>query len=332
MKILETVGIDVSKLVIDVIVHSNQCFSQFENTPNGLKKMCKWAFKESSHSAENVLFVFEHTGLYSHTLAVYLSENDIPFAMVPGLEIKRSLGITRGKDDKIDASKIARYAFRLRDEIKPYKLPAKNILKLKSLLSIRDRMVKKRAGYKASLREQKRVYQCSENKVLFSTQENITLQLTKQIGLLDSTIMDIVLSDEQLSNTYKLITSVKSVGQQTALFLIVHTDCFTKFGNSRKFASYCGIAPFPHKSGTSIRGRTQVNSLANKKIKTLFDLCAKSAILHNPEMKKYYNTRVEQGKSKMCVINIIRNKLLSRIFAVVNRQTPYVDLQLYCNN
>ena len=53
------------------------------------------------------------------------------------------------------------------------------------------------------------------------------------------------------------------------------------------------------------------------------------AIMHNSEMKKYYNKRVEQGKHKMCVINIIRNKLLSRIFAVVNRKTPYVDLLAY---
>ncbi|MCK5705403.1 MAG: IS110 family transposase, partial [Cyclobacteriaceae bacterium] len=89
--------------------------------------------------------------------------------------------------------------------------------------------------------------------------------------------------------------------------------------------SYCGIAPFPNTSGTSIRGKTKVSNLANKKIKSLFDLCAKSAIQHNPEMKAYYNRRLEEGKNKMSTINIVRNKLLSRIFAVVNRQTPYVD-------
>ena len=329
MKILETVGIDVSKLVVDVIVHSNQCFSQFENTPRGLKKMCEWVIKSSVFSTANILFVFEHTGLYSHTLAVHLSEHNIPFAMVPGLEIKRSLGISRGKDDKIDASKIARYAYRLRDEIRTYKLPSKKIIELKSLLSIRERMVRQRAGYKVSLKEQKRVYKTSENVILFRTQEKIIAQFTTQIDVLDSALMDLVNSDEQLLNTFKLITSVKSIGQQTALFMIVYTDCFTKFKNSRKFASYCGIAPFPHSSGTSVRGRTQVNSLANKKIKTLFDLCAKNAIVHNPEMKEYYNTRVEQGKSKMCVINIVRNKLLARIFSVVSRNTPYVNLQLY---
>ena len=127
----------------------------------------------------------------------------------------------------------------------------------------------------------------------------------------------------------RLIISIKGVGKQTALFMIVYTHGFTKFKNWRKFASYCGIAPFPNLSGTSIRGRTKVSNLANKKIKSLFDLCAKSAIQHNPEMKAYYYGRLDEGKNKMSTINIIRNKLLARIFAVVERQTPYVDTMKY---
>jgi len=329
MNILETVGIDVSKLVIDARVHSNQCFSQFENSPKGFKQMYAWAIKSSGFSPDEILFVFEHTGLYSHNLAVYFSGHKVPFFMVPGLEIKRSLGIARGKDDRIDAAKIARYAYRLRDEIEPYRLPSKQLLELKALLSLRDRMVRQRAGYKTSLREQKRVYKGKGNSVLLKAQEHLIKDLNKQIDAVDKEMLDIVCSNDELQRIYKLITSIKSIGPQTALFMIAYTDGFTKFKDSRKFAAYCGIAPFPNSSGTSIRGKTKVSHLANKKIKSLFDLCAKNAIIHNQEMKKYYNKRVEQGKNKMCVINIIRNKLLSRIFAVVNRKTPYVDLLTY---
>ena len=71
------------------------------------------------------------------------------------MEIKRSLGIARGKDDKVDATKIALYGYRLREEIQLYKIPSNQIRTLKSLLSLRDRLVKQRAGYKASLKEQK---------------------------------------------------------------------------------------------------------------------------------------------------------------------------------
>ena len=58
-------------------------------------------------------------------------------------------------------------------------------------------------------------------------------------------------------------------------------------------------------------------------------MCAISAIQHNQEMKAYYLKRVQNGKSKMSTINIIRNKLIARIFAVIKRQTPYVDIMKF---
>jgi transposase len=331
MKILDTVGIDVSKKTIDVVVHQSQAYSQFENSKKGFSKMLKWVYKNTKVDENNLLFVFEHTGLYSYNLSIFLDEKGIKFSMIPGLEIKRSLGITRGKDDKVDAQKIARYAYRLRDEIKPTKLPGKDIEKLKRLLALRDRLVKQRAGYKTTVNEQKRVLLKKDNGVLISTQEKMIKYLTKQIAAIEKEINEIIESNETLKKQFTLITSITSVGAQTALFMIVYTQAFTKFTKYRKFASYSGIAPFTKLSGTSIRGRTKVSNLANKKIKSLLDQCAKNAVIHNPEMKEYYNRRVEEGKNKMSTINIIRNKLLSRIFAVVKRETPYVNINKYAS-
>ena len=152
MKIIDVVGIDVSKLTLDVFIHCSKSYLKCDNTKKDFKKLCKWALSESKVKKENLLFVFEHTGIYSHNLALYLKENGFSFSIVPGLEIKRSLGISRGKDDKVDAKKIARYGYRLRDEIEPTTLPSKAIKQMKSLLTLRDRMVKQRAGYKTSLR------------------------------------------------------------------------------------------------------------------------------------------------------------------------------------
>jgi len=248
---------------------------------------------------------------------------------LPGLEIKRSLGIVRGKEDKIDATKIALYAYRLRDEIKPYQMPSKHLLSLKRLLSLRERLVKQRTGFKSSIKEQKRVLIKKDNEILFATQQKMIHYLDKQIKAIDKQIKLIIKSNAKLEKQFKLIISIKGIGKQTALFMIVYTHGFTKFKTWRKFASYCGIAPFPNSSGTSIRGKTKVSNLANKKIKSLFDLCAKSAIQHNLEMKNYYTKKLEDGKNKRSIINAIRNKLVSRIFAVIQRQTPYVDFLKY---
>lgn len=52
------------------------------------------------------------------------------------------------------------------------------------------------------------------------------------------------------------------------------------------------------------------------------------AIQYNEEMKTYYERRLKEGKTKMSSLNMVRNKMLSRIFAVVKRGTPYKHLTL----
>lgn len=158
MKTKEIIGIDVSKSVIDACIHTKQIDSQFENNNLGFRKMINWILINSSFSLSETMFVFEHTGMYSHKLSLYLTKEKHLFFVASGLEIKRSIGIARGKNDQIDAKRIALYGYRLRDELKPYKLPSKNLLSLKSLLSLRAKLIKQRAGFKATLKEQKTIY------------------------------------------------------------------------------------------------------------------------------------------------------------------------------
>jgi transposase len=88
--------------------------------------------------------------------------------------------------------------------------------------------------------------------------------------------------------------------------IICYTNCFLNFKNWRKFASYSGTAPFPYSSGTSIKGKNKVNNLANKKMKTLLNMSARSAIAHNTEMKIYFQKRKAEGKNGM-ILNRYQN-------------------------
>ena len=71
--------------------------------------------------------------------------------------------------------------------------------------------------------------------------------------------------------------------------------------------------------------KPRVSHLADKQMKTLLDLSAKSAIQYDKELKEYYLKRTQNGKSKMSTINVVRNKILYRMFAVVKRQTPFTE-------
>lgn len=331
MDIVEVIGIDISKSENEARLHSTQQTFKFDNSKSGFKKLEKWILNNVHCQKRQLMIAYEHTGLYSYPLSVYLTENHYNYIVIPGLELKRSMGITRGKDDKIDAKRIANYTYEKRDKLVPYELPCKEIIQIKRLLSLREKLVKQRAGYIGTLGEYKRFLTKKDNESLFDIHEKMIDQLTKQINKIEKELDDVIKRDGQLKRMYDLIISIKGIGPQTALFLIAYTNGFTQFRKWRKFASYCGIAPFPNKSGISIRGKTKVSNLANKRIKTLLDLCAKTSIQYNMEMKIYYEKRISEGKSKMSTINAIRNKLLARVFAVVERGTPYVNTSGYLN-
>jgi transposase len=325
MKIKDVIGIDASKLTLDCCLHKSGAQEVFENTPEAIVFLVDWSIKISGLAKNELLFVFEHTGLYTHQLVRYLSEQGYYFLLVPGLEIKRSLGIARGKDDRADAKRIALYGYRIREEARPYQMPKESLISLKRLMSMRRKLVSQRAGHIATLGEQIRVLNNELGPILLQVQRDIIGVLDVQITKIEKELDRLIEQDPELQIIYRLLVSIKGIGAVTARFMIVHTVGFTAFKSWRKFASYCGIAPFPNRSGTSIRGRTKVSQLANKEGKTLLNLCAGSAIQCNPEMKAYYTRRIDAGKNKMSTLNIIRNKLLARAFAVVVRGTPYVN-------
>lgn len=323
------IGIDVSKLTLDVHDYKLNVHLQVPNTLAGHKQLLSWLCNHHGNTLEGVVLCLEHTGLYSLPLAMFLTEKNRPFAMVSGLEIKRSLGLVRGKNDRIDALRIAEYAYLRRDRIKEYKLPSREILKLKSLLSMRTKLVRHRAGYQAHLKEIKAFFPKNSNAQLFVTLEHLIKQTGQEIKKIEAEMLRLINEDPELNKLFHLVTSVKGVGLITGIMFIVYTNCFTAFETWRQFASYSGIAPFDYQSGTSIRGPKRVSHLANKNIKALLSSAASSAMQYNPEMRLYYKKRCDMGKNKMSTLNIIRNKIVSRVFAVVNRGTPYVDTLRY---
>ena len=151
-------------------------------------------------------------------------------------------------------------------------------------------------------------------------------QLNDEIKKVEERMDKIIGSMPEWKTNYKLIQTVRGVGPVIARYLIIFTENFTRFATYRKFACYAGIAPFEYASGSSVRGRTRVHSCANKQLKSLLNMAAMNAIKINGVYKQYYQRRQKEGKNNMSTLNIIRNKLLAQIFAVVKRQTPYVDL------
>ena len=329
MMFKDYVGIDVSKLTLDVFILNVKVHKRFKNDSSGFNMLEQWLLKQTGLPLSALLLCFEHTGLYSLSLAHFLEEKQVSFAMIPALEIKRSMGVTRGKNDMIDSRRIAEFACRFQDKICLTTLPAKDISKMQSILNLRDRMARNLAGYVVTKNEIQRVFRADELPQMFSCYDSMIASLKQEIKLLEKSIREILRNSKELWATFELVTSIKGVGLIVASYLIVYTYNFTRFDNWRKFACYSGTAPFEYQSGTSIHGKTQVSQIANQQMKKMLHLAAICIIHTDTEIKEYYWRRLDEGKNRMAVINIVRNKLLARVFAVVKRGTPFVDIKKY---
>jgi transposase len=318
------IGTDVSKLTLDHAIKTSEAHVKTTNNAKGYKQWLKWALAYGGK--EDLWVVMEHTGYYSYQFELFLQEQQIVYTKVSALEIKRSVGLVRGKSDKIDAFTISHYGWMRREELEAQKIPAILITELKDLLTLRDKLVRERSGYKARVKELNATRQYSKTHIQNKIPLRRIKQLTTDIREVEAAIQSILEQSEALQMNYQLLTSIKGVGFITAVYMIAYTDNFQKFSNSRKFSCYAGVVPFEHSSGTSIRGKSRVSHYANKTAKRLLNLAASVAIQHNRELKQYYLRRVGEGKSKMSTLNIIRNKLVDRMFAVVKRQTPYQEM------
>lgn len=333
MKFTYFIGVDISKDSFDVCFCSEEhpdrfVRGKFANSAAGCKQLLTWLQKHKV-VLNQCFFAMEHTGWYTLELCCFLQDQQLAFALYSPLHLKRSLGLARGKNDRVDAQRIAHYAFLHRHELKSTQLPSASLLKLKNLFAFRERLVKNQAGLKQTIKDLKDTAHLVDNRFIIKQSEKQLKLVKEQVSRTEKQIENAIKEDEHLQKSLKLLCSIPGIGLVTAVALILATNNFTAFNDSRKFASYCGVAPFEHTSGTSIRGRTKTSHLANKRIKALLSNGAASAIQSDEEMKAYFHRKVAEGKPKMVVINAIRAKLINRIFATINRGTEYVVLRQY---
>lgn len=235
------------------------------------------------------------------------------------------MGIKRGKSDKMDALVIANYALVNRFKLKTSAFTEKHLIELKLLHTQREKITK--AIRKFNNSKENELFLPKDLLTDFlKSNVSILKNLKKNLKLIDSQILNIINSNTTLKKDYELIQSIPGIGPQTATYLLIVTKGFSAFDNARQLACYAGVAPFPYQSGSSIRGRNKVNHLADKKLKSLLNMCALNAKKYDYQIKMYFDTKVENGKNKMLILNNIRNKLLHRVFAVIKRQQPYVNI------
>ena len=148
------VGIDISKEKCNLCYRSGLeivCEEECANDVKTLKKAFKATMKALDASMDDVLVCAEYTGRYIYPLTVACQELDVFLWMDDPTRIKNSMGLTRGKNDAIDAARIAEYAFRYSDKAVRYAIPDAALVSMKSLLADREFLLIDRKRYQSQL-------------------------------------------------------------------------------------------------------------------------------------------------------------------------------------
>jgi transposase len=327
------IGIDVSKHTLDVafIIKELTSFSkpvwkQFDNTPGGLKQMQKWLSQMHIPLSNQTIVVIENTGIYHRLLWQFFSALHVDLCIENAAQVKWSLGIARGKNDKVDSRRLALYAARHIDRLKPTPALNQQVLTIKDLLTLRNKLLMQINSLKTGIKELKNIHvsgslDVDSKKLLQPAIKGLNQTLKK----VEQQIKEMLKAEKTLFDIYKRLITVPGIGHVTATYLICCSNVFTMCNSGKQLACYCGVVPFDHQSGISIRGKHHVHKMANKELKRLLYMCALSSIQNYEEFRAYYDRKKQEGKHPMSILNAIKNKIVLRAFAVVKNEREYVD-------
>ncbi|MCG8340193.1 MAG: transposase, partial [Cytophagales bacterium] len=273
------IGIDVSKDTLDIAINKEaepQHHLTVSNDLKGMKAFVKKA-KEWKIDLKNALFCMEYTDLYNYTLLDFLSSNNYAIWVENPVAIKKSGGFQRGKSDKLDAERIAQYAYRFKEKAQLW-VPERSVIrKLKGLVGMRENLIKSKDSLSKPLKEYQKFMPATYKMLPKSCKESLK-SLEKNIKGVEKQLQELIDSAEKVKHQYTIATSVKGIGPVTACQLILCRGEFTKMPTGKQFACYAGVAPFDYSSGSSVRGCPKVSPWAPKKLKKYLPMAALSAI------------------------------------------------------
>ena len=304
-------GVDISKDVFDVFDHDG-VHHQYPNTLKGFKDYCRAL-------DSNSLVVMEATGYYHYLLAQFLFDQGMAVSVVNPLSVKRfvQMRLSKVKTDKGDAKAIAEYA--KVNAVPLYDGKGEDQAESLQLLALMDVYLKQRTQVKNKLHGEKVLG--IPSRAVHSSLVRSLKSLDRELEALQSRLLALVKKTQQRQLTN--LKSIPGLGDKTVALLIILTDGFTKFENAGQLCNYAGITPTTRRSGSSVRGKSRISKVGNRKLRNLLFLCAFSACKHNKACREIYERITAKGKSKKLALIAVSNKLLKQAFAIAKSGLPY---------
>lgn len=312
------VGIDISKDSFDVAIPLKEkegySHHKFTNNASGFAKLLR-------HLEPGSRCTMEASGVYYLRLAVYLHEHGMRVSVVNPLTIKRfsQMRLMRTKTDKKDSAIIAEYG-KVEQPVE-WKPRSEHMLQMQQLQALQDNFTKQLTR----LKNQQEAFKKSgvKNDIGAKLLAQEIAHVKKKMRLLDQELEKItVLFHKDL---FVRLKTIKGIGKSAAMTLILITDGFTRFENSKQLCAYVGLSPRIFDSGTSIKGKQKICKMGMARMRKLLYLCAMRAKSCNKTCKEMFERLKENGKNGKLALIAVANKLLRQAFVIGKSQMIYQE-------
>lgn len=295
------VGIDVSNAVLDVHVLERGRNWSNANDEAGIRALIG---RLKRYRLARV--VVEGTGRLEQRFVREALAQQLPVIVVSPLRVRRyaeALGLL-AKTDELDAYLIAAFAAAIKP---PVQAPADP-----EASKIKDMIVRRRQLIEMRTMEKNRLPIMPEE--LADSMTAIIAALDEQVTALDQQLDLAVQNHGRWRQRRDILTSMPGVGKTVAFTLLGDLPELGTL-NRKQIAALTGIAPFNRDSGKS-RGKRRIRG-GRATARTALYLSVLSAMRFNPEIKRFYERLVANGKHKKVAMTACIRKMVTMLNAMV---------------
>ena len=157
--------------------------------------------------------------------------------------------------------------------------------------------------------------------LILAQEAELLLQIQEQAD--EITRLMTTLSDEQMKEQAEILTSMKGIGDKTALnFLIELGGDVRAFDNDKKLIAAAGLDPTTYESG-KYKGQSKISKRENRHLRRVIWLMATRVIISNPVFRTYYFKRRDDGLIYKMVVLATAHKLIRVMFSMLTNERRF---------
>jgi transposase len=299
---------------------------RFRNDVEGINEAKARLGKSNAHVA------IESTGNMWVVLWDKLEESGLDLHLVHPLKTK-AIASNKLKNDKLDAKMLAKL---LRgDMLVCSYVPPRDVRDEREKVRLRGSLVRMRTQVVNKIRSILHKY-CIKYKG--SLHQNAGMEFLRTLELRPVDTLAIksyletlkTLNDEiesvnsQIANNdseeIRLLMSIPGIDYYSAVLIFSEIGDISRFPSHNKLASWAGLVPSMHQSGTSFyNGR--ITKEGSRRLRWILIQCAHTAIRANSKLNEFYSNIAKRRGDNKAVVAVAR-KLVKIIYAVLSSRSP----------